>query len=49
MKRTIKQCRGLENEDSCFYCKRQNDNADLLVRDLATDPDSGKRTCIHFI
>ncbi|MDA3918733.1 MAG: hypothetical protein PF690_17425 [Deltaproteobacteria bacterium] len=49
MKRTIKQCRGFDGEQSCSNCRRQNDSARRLVESMAADPDSDKRTCIHFL
>jgi hypothetical protein len=49
MKLNFKTCKG-HNENCCICCKRLDTNTDvLLVQSLSTDPDDGRKHCIHYI
>lgn len=55
MKTKHKPCKGIYKEDTdkledpCLKCKRQDDNVNLLVKHLATYPNSDKKYCNHRI
>lgn len=49
MKKQIKKCKGFEWENPCYYCKRKDENAELLVSYLAIDENTGKKYCNYWL
>jgi hypothetical protein len=50
MKAKLKKCKGFEGVTCCQICVRKDKKeVQTLAQSVSIDPDSGRKTCVHFL